>query len=430
MDTIVIGAGLAGLALASELQDRGTDVVVLEAADRPGGVIRSERIDGVWIEHAAATLRGVAPGAWEAVKRLGLADRVVEAAGDHKLRFVLQDGRLVPLPGGPLGLLGTPLLGLGGRLRILAEPLVRRGHVTGESVYDLLARRIGPQAADRLGTPFVGGIFGGDPREVDAEAVFPQLVRWEAERGSLVRGAMAAPRAPADAPRAPVTFEAGIESLPRALADRLGDRVRLGHRVTAVTRDGAGWRVTTDRGTCEAAHVAVAVPPHAASAFLPDLGELRSGGYAPVAAVHLAWRAGDVPAPAGFGWLCHPSETRDALGVIHVSTIFPGRSPDRVLVRVMLGGTRSPGLPAASDEALVEHARAVVSTFQGLRAEPVLAHVARALPGIPQYERGFPARLATLRATGLRWLGWGYTGMGLPDQLAAGKAVATAITGS
>ncbi len=422
MSTIVVGAGLAGMALGAALRERGADVTVLEAADRAGGVIRSERVDGLLIEHGPTSLRGASIEAWAAILRLGLGDRVLQPTGDHRLRYVLKNGELVALPAGIAGLLTTPHLSLRGRLRVLCEPLVRGRPVDGESVFDLLARRVGPEAADRLGTPFVGGIFGGDPRDVDAEATFARLVGWERTAGSLMRGSMAAPKPPADAPRAPIAFHEGMEELTRALAARVNPT--LGCRVTGVRRQGTGWRVATSDGEMDAEHVAIATP---AVGFLPEIAEAQGLPSAPIAAVHLAWRAGDVAAPAGFGWLCHPSETRDALGAIHVSTIFPSHAPDRVMVRVMLGGTRSPGLPHASDDALVAHARGVVGHFQGLEAEPIFAHVARSLPGIPQYPPGFPRRLEALRATGLHWLGWGWTGIGLPDQLVAAEAVAERI---
>lgn len=45
-DAIVVGAGVAGLVCARELQERGLDCLVLEAADRPGGRIRTEELDG------------------------------------------------------------------------------------------------------------------------------------------------------------------------------------------------------------------------------------------------------------------------------------------------------------------------------------------------------------------------------------------------
>jgi len=43
MSTVVVGAGLAGLAAARRLEDQGEEVVVLEARDCIGGRTRSPR---------------------------------------------------------------------------------------------------------------------------------------------------------------------------------------------------------------------------------------------------------------------------------------------------------------------------------------------------------------------------------------------------
>lgn len=57
---VVIGAGLAGLAAASELQQRGHEVVVLEARDRIGGRIwTSSRWPGMPLDLGATWIHGV-----------------------------------------------------------------------------------------------------------------------------------------------------------------------------------------------------------------------------------------------------------------------------------------------------------------------------------------------------------------------------------
>jgi len=45
-EVIIVGGGLAGLACAGRLQAAGVDFALLEAADRPGGRIRTDRRDG------------------------------------------------------------------------------------------------------------------------------------------------------------------------------------------------------------------------------------------------------------------------------------------------------------------------------------------------------------------------------------------------
>ncbi|MGH8920411.1 MAG: FAD-dependent oxidoreductase, partial [Actinomycetes bacterium] len=43
-DAVVIGAGPNGLVAANILADRGWDVVVVEAADEPGGAVRTAEL--------------------------------------------------------------------------------------------------------------------------------------------------------------------------------------------------------------------------------------------------------------------------------------------------------------------------------------------------------------------------------------------------
>lgn len=56
---IVVGAGIAGLSAARTLSDRGIEVVVIEARDRIGGRISTDRSLGVAVERGASWLHGM-----------------------------------------------------------------------------------------------------------------------------------------------------------------------------------------------------------------------------------------------------------------------------------------------------------------------------------------------------------------------------------
>ncbi|MCK2032752.1 NAD(P)/FAD-dependent oxidoreductase [Microbacterium sp. KSW4-4] len=58
VDTVIVGAGVAGLTAARLLQDAGRTVVVLEARDRIGGRVHTDRTDGV-IDLGASWIHGV-----------------------------------------------------------------------------------------------------------------------------------------------------------------------------------------------------------------------------------------------------------------------------------------------------------------------------------------------------------------------------------
>src|SRR5262249_44164355 len=60
---VVVGAGIAGLATARALRREAPDaeLIVLESRDRPGGNVRTERVDGYVCEAGPGGVRGHAP---------------------------------------------------------------------------------------------------------------------------------------------------------------------------------------------------------------------------------------------------------------------------------------------------------------------------------------------------------------------------------
>ncbi len=79
-DVLVIGAGIAGLAAARVLAERGLRVIVVEARDRVGGRIYTESVgDGVLVEHGAEFVHGRAPELWSLLEEAGL--QTIERSG-------------------------------------------------------------------------------------------------------------------------------------------------------------------------------------------------------------------------------------------------------------------------------------------------------------------------------------------------------------
>jgi oxygen-dependent protoporphyrinogen oxidase len=158
-------------------------VLVLEARDAPGGAMRSVVQDGFTFERGPNSLRIGAPllGLLRETALEGLAEKAGPAS---RARYLLRDGGLVSVPLSPLGLASTRLLSARGKLRLLAEPFVRCGDGTGESVAQFVAHRLGRETLERLVGPFLTGVYAGDETRLGAQAVFPSVSSCRATSSS------------------------------------------------------------------------------------------------------------------------------------------------------------------------------------------------------------------------------------------------------
>lgn len=91
-DVGVIGAGIAGLTAAYRLQESNVCVDVLEASDRAGGMIGTDREDGYLVELGPNSLRGASPAFDDLIASLDLESEVVEANRAASTRYVVRDG--------------------------------------------------------------------------------------------------------------------------------------------------------------------------------------------------------------------------------------------------------------------------------------------------------------------------------------------------
>jgi oxygen-dependent protoporphyrinogen oxidase len=439
VEVVVVGAGAAGLAAGAALAGAGRSVCVLEASERAGGVIRSERSEGFLFERGPNTTR-IPAAALALLQRLGLEAALAKASPESRVRSLLRPSGLVPVPMSPLAFARTKLLSGAGKRRLLREPLVPRGDGGGESVAAFVERRLGREAVEALVGPFLVGVYAGEEHQLGAEAVFPSLVAAEREGGSLVRGLLR--RTFAGGERGlPGTWSAqeGLGGLATQLGHALGPALRLGARVRALAPEAGGWRVEAEGDALRARAVVLAADAAAAAELLaPHDTEgavyARALRYAPIASLSLALDASSTREPlAGFGFLVPRDLGLDLLGALFMSRLFARRAPPgSELVTAMLGGLRWPGAVDAPDEVLLARASEGLDRALGLRAAPRLLAATRWPRAVPQPGPGHVGAVSALRARlargpRLALAGACWDGVALGECLASGARAAASV---
>lgn len=441
----IAGAGISGLTTARALEQRGHDVTLFEANDHPGGPIRTIQRDGYRLETGPHTLLVRNKPVADLLDDLDLWDEAIEAGDQASTRYVVKNGRPVPVPMGPGQLATTPLLSPAARLRLVAEPLVPASDEPDidEPLASFVERRLGPEALDYLIDPFVGGVWAGDPRRLSARHAFPRLVEFEQKGGSVLIGAirkkLLGNSNDQTVERRLVSFDDGMQRLVDRLVDRLDAEIHYESPVRKIRRDEDDWRVIYQRGKARRGQsfdaVVSTIPAHGLADLeweniSPPEGtvdELAGLPYAPCCVLGFGLDRDRVGHPLdGFGALVPRVEGFHILGALFVSTMFPGRAPDgRVNLTVFVGGARQPELTDQPDDDIVEQARLDLRRLLDIQGEPDFTHLTRWDRAIPQYEVGhgvYLDRLDELEETlpNVYFAGNYRDGIAVPDLMEAG----------
>ena len=473
----VVGAGIAGLAAAWEVRQSApeADLIVLDSASRPGGVIRTSPFAGRAVDEGADAFLARVDDGTRLCAELGLSGDLVAPTTGRA--FVHLDGALTPLPrshflGVPLdpddisrGLLSPAAMAVLradlDRGSAFADPVTPAQQPDGggadpeadRSIGALIRGRLGDEVLERLVGPLVGSINAGDCDRLSLRAAAPALADAARSDPSLIR-ALRRRAGEGDSPGTsaePVFrgLRGGMERLTAALAERLGPALVLSEGATACrVRNGRDGRPaicgvqTPERSIdCDAVILAVGAAPAATlvEQWAPGAATLLARTQtASVAIVTLAYRAAAVPGVGtGSGFLvpaaaglhitaCSWASTKWA----HLGKGNGGGRSDSIILRVSLGRHGDDGIVRRPDWALVEAARAGLAATMGLTATPAEVRVSRWPNAFPQYAVGHLQRTAaveeTLGAAGAFCAGSSYHGIGIPACIGSGRRAARA----
>lgn len=449
LDAVVVGAGVAGLSAAWELQKAGRSYAIVESADRVGGKVGTHERQGFRFEAGPNTVYLRDKNLIDLVAELGGADRWTIADPRAKKRFLAIDGRLKQLPAGPLSFAATSILGPFEKLRMFTEPFRAKGPDRDESVGDFVRRRLGSGALTNLVAPFVSGIYAGNPERLEAASVFPSLVDAEQRKGSILRGMLSGrPKTPRDrkvAANARLrSLRGGMRALAELFASQLTSPVRLNTAIAQIGRNDSYYRVTARDGEVYRARQLILATPVAAAAKLlaqwPSAAKLAAELAAietcKISVVSVGLREEQLSRPqTGFGYLtvrrpgCAPNPV---LGCLWPSCMFPDRAPQgRRLITLYIGGALHPEAFDLSDAQLLDLTRAELGRTLGFSGDFEMTFVERWAQAIPQYTLGHARRLDRIRSAlaelpSLALAGNYLTGVSVAQAIDSGRDAAAA----
>jgi protoporphyrinogen/coproporphyrinogen III oxidase len=362
----VVGAGMAGLGAARELQAAGVEVVVFEREPEIGGRARTAEIDGVPVDVGAQFIAAFCTEALAAARAAGIG----EALRPRPQRSAIAAGGAAhPLRRGR-DLLTGDLLSLRSRLHLfgLAIPLVaaiplldpyrlaEAARLDRRSADALVRRWAGGEAAELFVDPLLRGLLYWDPATTSAAVLLAML-------GAGARHGTRAFR-----------VVGGMQRLPEALAAGLD--VRAAEAVIRVEPGRGGVAVATETGSLSVDGVVCATTASAAAAIVCGLEDdaaafLRSISYSRTLVA--TYRHG---APRADGSLIYPTATAP-----DIASVDPAQGG---LVRVFLSDL---GYERLAPEAILDAVRAA-GVATGWTDGAVLRHTLRWPEGLPRFPPG------------------------------------------
>jgi len=250
-DCIVIGGGASGLVSASRLAGVGRRVLLLEASERLGGCIHTWRPQAdFWLELGAHTAYNSYAPLLEALAERG---RLGDLLTREKLGY-----RFLERQGGT----SSPLKRLGFIEAALSLPFGLGKAKPGRDVATWFGGLLGKGNYRRLLGPAFAAVLSQSADGFPAEWLFRRKPRMQA------------------APRK-YTFPGGLQGLLEALAQDAPFATRTGTPVSAIARDGRGYRVEAGGEALACRQLLLAVPVDTAAALLagahPELAGVLAG---------------------------------------------------------------------------------------------------------------------------------------------------------
>jgi oxygen-dependent protoporphyrinogen oxidase len=436
---VVVGGGISGLTAARRLSlEKKCRVTVLEASRRFGGVIRTFRDGPLRMEAGADAFDGREPAVLDLCGELGLQNDLLECVPTLRNISFSRKGKITSVPlSSPSALLGSPLLSLRTRARLLIEPWVpARKDPSDESIAGFTRRRFGAGLLEELAGPLVRGVLMAEPEKLSLREYFPDLQEMENGHGSIGKAILRGRAKIAGKAsffnrwqgaklRGHFTLHGGLDRLTGALEQRPGDaRLELGAEVVSVKREKRWDVLLADGRRIQADAVCLAMPAQGAARVLREFapllaGELSRVRYDPVAAVNMVFPKKELPKAFPASGFLVPA-VGCSWPIASLKSIGETGDGGSFRLRAFISGVLQPGLFSQNDEGIREKVVRFLADEWDIKTQPLWTVVERYPASLAQYETGHGQTVRGIEALlprypGLFLAGNGYHGFGISD---------------
>ncbi len=322
----IIGAGISGLTLAYYLKQKGIDCQIFEAKDYFGGNIETLETPYGYFESGPNTLFSDTVSR-KLIEDLGIQESVILPSIGAKNRYILKNNRYYSLSNNPLWFFKSNFLSWKSKLDILKELFKKPNPYQKPTVADFFTYRFNKQITNYLVNPFVRGIYGAKPENLDMEMTFPKFFNYEKNYGSILKGFLKEKKNLER--RMTIGFKGGMKTLTLALAKDL--TIYLKENIESIEKEKSNYILKSSQGIHKSSKVIFANPAnnsaHLLSTLYPEFSKrLSTITYSSILLVHLVFDKGSTNFNFdGFGALHPTKEGKITGGIIWRSSIFKGK---------------------------------------------------------------------------------------------------------
>ena len=377
----------------------------MEKKENAGGSIETIIENGFLFDRGPSSSLETYPVIKTIIEDLDLSEELIYADKKGNKRYILKNNELIPLPMSPRAFLSSKLFSAKAKLRLLTEPFIKRANKE-ESIAEFVKRRIGKEFLDYAISPFVSGVYAGDPSKLSIKYAFPKLHKLEREYGSLILGTIRTIRkrkksAEKSKQSAKMfSFKNGMETLPNKIALFLDNNLITSTEVQSILKKDNSYNIVFykdgEQKTLFADSVVSTIPAYALSNIIANIDQdfakiLNDVFYPSVLVLYIGYKKSDVHRSLdGFGFLIPQKEEKSFLGAIWNSVLFPYRTDnDNVCFTLFIGGATKERISGTTTGAPIKKAISEFQQIMNIKNVPVYTSYKLWKKAIPQYNIGY-----------------------------------------